>query len=549
MLEKSNVNLRKWIVAGLSPLALTLGLALAAQTQVPVTKNAKYRADLDPAPENVPALCTPKRHAANCRMTSSDLNHRVSYFRVTNPNTLAPQYAPRQFGISNSIDNDWSIDDSAFLVTNPNGSEVPIQLKSFGSRLTTTPISCGSADPYCTCNQAGPACSATVSGVLNISGAAVFSKLTPKVLVAADWNSNGWAFSYVDLRPAIDSPSAKTKTTGITPAIDNCDGIQLPSRNTAGLISISQNDRRIATSTGGPRQDNWKVVYVWDTTKKACRYLDINRMTIGGDASWGSPSGKPQLIDETGTLLNAADPRYKLCSPNGTTAPPCMHGAQITPDGLLAVFSTTVDNYEYFWDIDTLKIYLCGVNRESGTCSGHGVMGFGLQLFFLNSSKSLIQTHRMPTAPAIPTTPIYPIASEPAGFGNYEWDTHVNWNSNTGSNQPPFLFLPWSPQAGAYPPTVGWADELVLGFASGPATAYRIAHTYNRALTTDIGSTFYDQGLPQISHNGKFAIFGSSWGGKDTDMGNSACTRTPCYRTDVFLVRIPDVFGATALPQ
>jgi hypothetical protein len=218
-----------------------------------------------------------------------------------------------------------------------------------------------------------------------------------------------------------------------------------------------------------------------------------------------------------------------------------MHGAQITPDGVLGVFSTTVDNYEYFWDIDTLNVYLCGVNKESGTCSGHGVMAFGLQLFMLNSSESLIQTHSISTQPALPSAQLYPIADEPLGFGDYVWDTHTNWNNNTGANAQPFLFLPWSSNAGAYPPTVGWGDELILGLSTGSTTAYRIAHTYNRHLTTDIGENYYDEGLPQISHAGKFAIFGSSWGGTDTDAGNSACTSSSCYRTDVFLVPIPSV--------
>jgi hypothetical protein len=524
--------LANWTLA--LPTALTIGLAVAALAWMPGAKQPKYRTDLDPAPETVPALCSPKRPAANCRMTSSDLNPQINYFRVTNPNTMAPQYAPRQFGTSNSIDNDWSIDDSTFVVSNLNGSVVPIELSSSHSRLTTTPVLCNSGDPNCTCNQAGPACSAAISGILNINGTAVFSKLTPNQLVTAVSSRGGWAFSYVDLRPVIASAESATISIPITPSIHSCSGIQLPSRNTVGLIGVSQNDGRITTSTGGPRQDNWSVVYVWDTAKRACRYLDLTRMAIGGDTPWGSPTGSAELVDENGRLLDASDPRYKLCSTDGTAAPACMHGAQITPDGKLAVFSTTVDNYEYFWDIDSLKIYLCGVNKDSGTCSGHGVMGSGLQLFLLNSSKSLIQTHSMPASPALPTNQLYPVANEPKGFGNYEWDTHANWNSNTGSNLQPFLFLPWSPHNGAYPPTVGWGDELVLGFATGSTAAYRIAHTYNRAVS------FYDQGLPQISHNGTFAIFGSSWGGTDIDAGDSSCKRKPCYRTDVFLVPIPD---------
>jgi hypothetical protein len=533
------IRVAKWCTTSVALAVLMLLMAPAVRAQVSPTEKAKYRTDLNSAPETVPALCSPKTQSGNCRMLSSDLNPSVKYFRVTNPDTLAPFYSPRQFGASNSIDNDWSKDDSSFLVTNPNGSVVPIQLDSSVSPLATKPIACNNSDPHCTCNQASPSCSMTVSGVLNIGGTAVFSEATANVLISAVNGSNGWAFDYVDLRPTIASASAGTATTALTPPISGCSGIQLPAGNTVGLIGVSQNDGRIATSTGGTSQDNWGIVYVWDSTKKACRYLDTTTMTIGGDAAWGSPTGKAQMVNENGDVLAANDIRYKICSTNGSSAPPCMHGVILTPDGVLAAFSTSVDNYQYFWDIDTQNIYLCGVNQESGTCSGHGILAYGLQLFLLNSSESLIQTHGIPGSAALPSAQLYPIADEPSGFGDYVWDTHTNWNNNTGANAQPFLTLPWG--VGLYPPTTAWGDELIMGYATGATTMYRIAHTYNRALTTDVGTNYYDEGLPQISHGGKFAIFGSSWGGTDTDAGNSACTSTPCYRTDVFLVPLPSI--------
>jgi putative Ig domain-containing protein len=78
------------------------------------------------------------------------------------------------------------------------------------------------------------------------------------------------------------------------------------------------------------------------------------------------------------------------------------------------------------------------------------------------------------------------------------------------------------------PCNFAWAGEIVAAAVDGSNTVWRFAHTHNS------GSCYYTEGFAQISNDGNWALFSSSWDGTlgiDTAFG---CTR----RIDTFIVRL-----------
>src|SRR5262249_27131239 len=106
-----------------------------------------------------------------------------------------------------------------------------------------------------------------------------------------------------------------------------------------------------------------------------------------------------------------------------------------------------------------------------------------------------------------------------------------SWHNSSTNPNAPVLISRFSPTSC----TGAWTGEIILAAVDGSGTVWRVAHNH----ATDGLNCFYGQGFAQISSDGKWALFSSTWDrtlGRDTAWG---CTT----RIDTFLV---DLTGATA---
>ena len=114
-----------------------------------------------------------------------------------------------------------------------------------------------------------------------------------------------------------------------------------------------------------------------------------------------------------------------------------------------------------------------------------------------------------------------------------EWCTgeHPSWHNSGNNPDAPLLISRFAPTSC----TGAWTGEIILAAVDGSNTVWRVAHNH----ATDGLNCFYGQGFAQISSDGKWALFSSTWDrtlGPDTAWG---CTT----RIDTFLV---DLTGVTA---
>src|SRR5437773_4928599 len=114
-----------------------------------------------------------------------------------------------------------------------------------------------------------------------------------------------------------------------------------------------------------------------------------------------------------------------------------------------------------------------------------------------------------------------------------EWCTgeHPSWHNSGNNPNAPLLISRFAPTSR----TGAWTGEIILAAVDGSNTVWRVAHKH----ATDGLNCFYGQGFAQISSDGKWALFSSTWDrtlGPDTAWG---CTT----RIDTFLV---DLTGVTA---
>src|SRR5881296_3225248 len=114
-----------------------------------------------------------------------------------------------------------------------------------------------------------------------------------------------------------------------------------------------------------------------------------------------------------------------------------------------------------------------------------------------------------------------------------EWCTgeHPSWHNSGNNPDAPLLISRFAPTSC----TGAWTGEIILAAVDGSNTVWRVAHNH----ATDGLNCFYGQGFAQISSDGKWALFSSTWDrtlGPDTAWG---CTT----RIDTFLV---DLTGAAS---
>src|SRR5881296_2152478 len=125
----------------------------------------------------------------------------------------------------------------------------------------------------------------------------------------------------------------------------------------------------------------------------------------------------------------------------------------------------------------------------------------------------------------------YLFVAQPADTAGWCTGEHPSWHNSSTNPNAPILISRFAPTSC----TGAWTGEIILAAVDGSNTVWRVAHNH----ATDGLNCFYGQGFAQISSDGKWALFSSTWDrtlGPDTAWG---CTT----RIDTFLV---DLTGVTA---
>ena len=125
----------------------------------------------------------------------------------------------------------------------------------------------------------------------------------------------------------------------------------------------------------------------------------------------------------------------------------------------------------------------------------------------------------------------YLFIEQPTDTADWCTGEHPSWHNSGNNPNAPLLISRFAPTSC----TGAWTGEIILAAVDGSNTVWRVAHNH----ATDGLNCFYGQGFAQISSDGKWALFSSTWDrtlGPDTAWG---CTT----RIDTFLV---DLTGVTA---
>ena len=120
------------------------------------------------------------------------------------------------------------------------------------------------------------------------------------------------------------------------------------------------------------------------------------------------------------------------------------------------------------------------------------------------------------------------------------WSDHSTWNNAQPTTLVPFI----SATTKGINPVTGWRawdDEIIAVQTDVPAgqgaTVWRIAHHHSDMRNESGGVEFWYQPMPNVSPDGKWALFHSNWQKKLGCQHQSNCTPSPSmYRQDVFLV-------------
>ncbi len=461
-------------------LGLTVNIAAAVTSgQAPPSTYAS-RTDTNAAPETVPALCSP----APCTLTSSDLNPNVKYTRVTDGTTDTYHSPGTTWGTPDSIDNIWAIDNSTFYLQGfPMGDTVFIFNQS--TQLAKV-MPCSYSGLGCVTGST----SMFVPGQFFNTQDDSYSWTTPSVM----YGFVGNLLKKLDFSATVANPATAPTLTTLAD-MGACSGIPGPN-GYSSIVSVSSDDSRIASMTGGSQDGTAHIVYVYDKSQ-GCRYIASETMTIGGQ--WGT-TGPVVWHDANGSVV--ATPTFSN-----------LHGAQMSYDGRWIIFSTNANSLyasdNFYWDISTNNVY----DQQINSCwlGDHVGYGFDNKAVMTGGGGSLLIATTMPNFGASQCSLI--AAPQPAGYA-YSVGEHMSWRNARAGQALPISLSPFIPGGAA--PTLAWQDELISSATDGSNTVWRFAHMYTRA------SSYNAQGLQQVSHDGKWVVWCSDW-------NNSG-------RTDVFMI-------------
>jgi hypothetical protein len=455
----------------------SLVLLIAAMPLRAQNSYANARTDLGVATESLPFLCAP---APTCTMNSTDLNATgVTIHRVTDANTN-PVDPTDVFTTDGSAEQmEWNSNSTAFFVDNVNHGVAHFFTLNTGTGVATK----------VSCTFSGTNCWNNLLTTINGNADGPFSGVSPYVYWSV--TSTGTAIQKMDFTATVANPaSADTDTTLAT--FSACSGI--PTSTGANELAMNNNDTRFATALG-PSQDNWTVVYVYDTVQ-GCRYLNLAAFTIGGQ--WGTTGTASYFSETGGSIANA----------------PCsqIHNVRMSRDGRWADISTQcnaggVSNGDImFWDIATGNIYrdhYTGGGSGPYFGGGHNMIGFNN--YWANVDTNYSSPFNWFTIRTLPPTGTPTWLS--TGRSAFD-DSHLTWNNQTSGNLYPYCAAIYQNS----PPSAAWGDEIVCFQTNGGGNAFRLTHMYTLA------HDFNSQGMANISRDGKWIIWTSDWNASRDDV-------------------------------
>ena len=307
--------------------------------------------------------------------------------------------------------------------------------------------------------------------VLGLRPGPMFSFVDPDLVYgvtnAHRFTISAFRFSTRQITPLID-----TTTCGLQPALD-VENHRVQSNDD---LSLSADDSRIAISEGGSSAAKEVFVIVYDKNL-GCRWYNTQTGQIGGQ--WG-PSGYANV---PGFLIGHA---------------------RLSGDGNYVKIHETGFGH-YFWDVNTLNVTPCQVHVNLD-CAGYGTLG---RSTFINAPGHLdaMNIVKRPIANLTALSPLVWPLETPYSF---EQETHFVWvNGYLDDNSPVCASL--HNYDGDTSIARPWDDEIIcmetdlLG-----STVWRFAHH----RTYLIGRYFNTQPLGNISLDGRFFLFTSTWDGE-----------------------------------
>jgi hypothetical protein len=323
---------------------------------------------------------------------------------------------------------------------------------------------------------------------------ASFSFVDPD-LVYGTTNTAPLTISSYRFSSGVIAPVIDTTTCGTQPPLVSNEHLVVSDDD----VSPTANDNRISISEGGKQTGLHMFVVVYDKNL-GCRWYNTQTGQIGGQ--WG-PSG-------TATTAARYLIRHAYISRSGNYI-------QILNDNHLGAF---------VWDIATLSVTNCPLH---GTihCGQYGVVGANAYVNgagYLDDMNILIR----PLNNLSQFTPLVVPIPTPAYFGDSK---HFTWNNVDANDSLPVCGSTYSyaDDWQEYGITRPFEEEIFCVETDGAAsTVWRFAH--NRAVWQT--PYFNTQPLGNVSMDGRFFLFTSSWDGQ---LGVEA-NGTP--RSDMWIVKL-----------
>lgn len=425
---------------------------------------------------------------ANRMVTDPDFGSRI--VRVTDWNTdpAANSAENRSYvtATSGSADeNLWNTDSTMFVLQNMGTSLYP---------FVFDPASMQASRVYVSSNP--------TRGGMTISGAGMWSRVSPNILYVAD-NSVPTISKY-DFSDRVNTPTAQLvfdfrSSPNCLPA-----GFNLTWK-TKGEVSSGDTVLAMAYSNTG----------VQDTGAYAVAYK------VG--------SGCTVLNTQTGQVWGDWGARGTIDIPDRWT----IHNAKISKDGNWLVVDpencliTSCSMGPYFWEIGTTHVTSCQDGLTSGQrCGGHWTEGY---THWINTYDAGLYTTRPFSNPR---SFLYLTPNRPVGVQN-PLDEHASWNNVDPADSYPFFLSYWS-RTTPFPGP--WYNEVTAMAPDGSGKVWRFAHSFITAKSQLFSAEY---AIGSVSQDGRYFLLSSDWMGTlGSESGTAHCTVGVDCRGDVFVVEL-----------
>jgi hypothetical protein len=385
--------------------------------------------------------------------------------RLTDTNTEGPTVA---YHVANEFwGNDWNSDGTLFYVQASNSGLLFYRLDP--ATFTASRVT----------NDAGKPLPVTIYG-------GGFSRSLPNIY----YGTKGLKMAKFDF-----ATQTETDLFDLTTAVPGATGYVLGVEEGANGL--------LATSFGGPQQDQMPYVATWDPATGVSHVIDTYKSTLDGN-------------------------------PIGATIDGGVHTIKLDSSGRYVSFAVSGgSNPNWLWD------------TTAGTVSqvkSTGAIGWGqwIQRARGDSYSWELLSLADPTGTPVPL--VAPLLSplDNLASSNTSWE-----NAASGGLAP--LIVETLRQPGDDGGWRAWDNELIAVRTDGvmgtndagapQSTVWRFAHNYNSYSGTIYSDNFYYLFIPRVSQNGWFAIIDSNW---NQTLGTDSSGNP---RTDVFIVALPNSCG------